>query len=131
VWDSRAIEKGASKLDAPLERKEADMDEGEDTNTDEGLPGLDVVAQAEVPFLDELLLAVQGVDGDIYVPVTPFAQRLGLAQPHRQVARIRRDETMEEALRMMPIKTAGGTQDMHVCGSICSHSGWQRSALQW
>jgi len=44
----------------------------ESTAADDNLPILNTAAQVEVPFLDELLLAVQGVDGDIYVPVTPF-----------------------------------------------------------
>lgn len=85
-----------------------DDEEGQDTP--ETAPDLDAVEQVEVPFLDELLLALQGIDGDIYVPVVPFAERLGLTSPRSQLLRIRRDDTMAEALRRMPIDTPGGTQ---------------------
>ena len=86
--------------------------ENEREPIEQDAPLLDTVEQVEVPFLDELLLATMGADGEIYVPVTPFAQHIGMAQPHRQVARIRRDDTMEEALRTMPIMTSGGVQQM-------------------
>jgi DNA mismatch repair ATPase MutL len=88
------------------------QDEDDIEATEQQAPALDTLEQVEVPFLDELLLAARGVDGDIYVPVTPFAERLGMAQPRHQITRIRRDETMAEALRTMPIETAGGVQDM-------------------
>jgi hypothetical protein len=71
---------------------------------------LDATEQVEVPFLSDLLLALQGIDGEIYVPVVPVAERLGIASPYSQIARIRRDETMAEALRRMPIETEGGIQ---------------------
>lgn len=73
---------------------------------------LDTVEQVEVPFLNDLLLALQGIDGEVYVPVVPVAERLGMASPYSQIARIRRDETMTEALRRMPIETSGGMQKM-------------------
>lgn len=86
----------------------------QDDEEDQGVPAteldLDAVEQVEVPFLDELLLALQGIDGDIYVPIVLFAQHLGMISPRNQVARIRRDETMSEALRRMPIETPGGLQ---------------------
>ncbi len=88
------------------------QDEDDIEATEKLAPALDTLEQVEIPFLDELLLAALGVDGDIYVPVTLFAQHLGMAQPRQQIARIRRDETMEEALRTIAIKTAGGPQDM-------------------
>lgn len=80
--------------------------------TEQQAPALDTIEQVEIPFLDDLLLAALGADGDIYVPVTLFAQHRGMAQPRHQITRIHRDETMEEALRTMPIETAGGMQDM-------------------
>ncbi len=83
-----------------------DFDAGQDTPD----PELGVIEQTEVPFLDELLLALLGADGDVYVPVVPFAERLGLSSPRSQIYRIKRDDTMAEALRSMPIQTAGGEQ---------------------
>jgi len=73
---------------------------------------LEVIQQVEVPFLDELLLAALGADGEAYIPVTPFAERLGLERARRQLDRIRRDDTMRPCLRQMAIQTAGGKQQM-------------------
>lgn len=86
-------------------------DELESESIDD-LPEIGVIQQAEIPFFHDMLLAALGADGEAYIPITPFAQKLGLAGPRRQVARIKRDDTMQECLCKMQIDTAGGKQSM-------------------
>ena len=83
-----------------------DQNDFEESDT----PTIEVVEQAEIPFLDELLLAVMGTDGEVYCPVVPFCRHLGIVDTKAQTRRIREDETMAEALRLMPIDTPGGKQ---------------------
>jgi hypothetical protein len=64
----------------------------------------------EVPFLNEMILALLGGDSEIYVPVIPFAQRLGIGNPYNQIARVKRDEALLTGLRDMVINTPGGPQ---------------------
>jgi hypothetical protein len=85
-----------------------DQEELEDNTA----PQVDVIEQAEIPFLNELLLAVMGNDGEVYCPVVPFCRHLGIADTKAQTRRIREDETMVEALRLMPIETTGGVQQL-------------------
>jgi len=66
--------------------------------------------QVEVPFLDEMIMALLGNDGEIYVPVTSFAQNLGMSNPYSQIQRIKRDDALFTGLRMMTIASAGGPQ---------------------
>lgn len=73
-------------------------------------PELESIQQVEVPFLDAFIMALLGSDGDIYVPIVPFATHLGIGKPSNQVARIKRDDTMSEGLRMMIVDGKGGHQ---------------------
>jgi hypothetical protein len=88
------------------------MDDNQEAKTNDDLPELAVIQQVEIPFLDEILLAALGADGEAYVPVTPFATRLGLGRPASQLDRIKRDDTMSECLCKMQISTPGGKQLM-------------------
>lgn len=82
--------------------------QGQDTFTDD--QELDTIEQVEVPFLNEMILALLGSDNEIYVPVIPFSQRLGIGNPYNQIARVKRDEALLSGLRDMVIGTAGGPQ---------------------
>lgn len=78
------------------------------------IPELEVMEQVEVSFLDVMILATLGADGDAYIPVRPFCIDLGLAKPDRQLDRIRADDTLHAGSRKMRIKTPGGPQTL-VC----------------
>jgi hypothetical protein len=75
-------------------------------------PTIDVIEQAEIRFLNDLLLAVMGNDGEVYCPIVPFCRHLGIGDTKTQIRRIREDDTMAEALRLMRIETAGGKQQV-------------------
>jgi P22_AR N-terminal domain len=88
-----------------------DMEENEEIPIGDE-PELEAIQQVEVPFLDAFIMALLGNDGDIYVPVAPFAGQLGIVNSRNQVARIKKDDTMSEGLRRMPVESAGGIQRM-------------------
>lgn len=105
--------KGGCAKDTPLSKggnilANNDQEESEDFTT----LLINVIEQAEIPFLNELLLAVMGNDGEVYCPIVPFCRHLGIVDTKAQTRRIKEDETMKEALRLMPIETSGGAQQM-------------------
>jgi len=88
------------------------MDEPDDQELGLSEPELDAMDQVEIPFLNDILLAVMANDGEVYVPVVPFCEHLGLGSPKHQVRYIRADEDLNEALRLIPIETQGGMQKL-------------------
>jgi len=73
------------------------MDDDNDQELINGEPELDALDQAEIPFLNDILLAVMANDGEVYVPVVPFCEHLGLGSPKHQIRNIRADEDRREA----------------------------------
>lgn len=83
----------------------------------DGLLG-DEAATALVPVEQRQILVIEGeevlaarVDTDVYVPLRPLCDALGI-KSYGQVARIKRDDVMAEGLRALRITTLGGTQVM-------------------
>jgi len=83
----------------------------------DGLLG-DEAATALVPVEQRQILVIEGeevlaarVDRDVYVPLRPLCDALGI-KSYGQVARIKRDDVMAEGLRALRITTVGGTQVM-------------------
>lgn len=109
--------KGYSKMEYPYTTiKEISMDSEDELNEapesyDEPTE-LDVIEQVEVPVLEEIILAALGADGEAYIPIRPFAMKLGIAKPERQLDRIRRDDTLRACMRKMTLDTAGGRQTL-------------------
>ena len=77
---------------------------------EEESPVVETIEQVAIPFLDDMLLAALGNDGDVYCPIAPFCRHLGISDTRAQIRRIRDDETMSEGLRRMAIQTEGGQQ---------------------
>jgi len=71
------------------------------------------VDQREVALAgeDDAIVAVRVQSGDIYVPLRPVCERLGI-DVQAQTRRIRRDEVLAEGLRMVQLETKGGTQTL-------------------
>jgi P22_AR N-terminal domain/ORF6C domain len=65
--------------------------------------------QRHVEIEGEDVLAAWTGQRDVYVPLTPICEALGVA-PGAQVRRIRRDDVLAEQLRLLRIDTPGGPQ---------------------
>jgi hypothetical protein len=65
--------------------------------------------QRHIEVEGEDVLAAWTGQRDVYVPLTPICQALGVA-PAAQVRRIRRDDVLAEQLRLLRIDTPGGPQ---------------------
>src|SRR2546422_1431077 len=62
-------------------------------------------------FEGDDVLAARGDTGDIYLPLRPICDSLGISYP-TQITRIKKDEVLAEGLRQLRIMTAGGPQTM-------------------
>jgi hypothetical protein len=65
--------------------------------------------QRHIEIEGEDVLAVWTGQRDVYIPLTPICEALGVA-PAAQVRRIRRDDVLAEQLRPLRIDTPGGPQ---------------------
>ncbi len=65
--------------------------------------------QRHIEIEGEDVLAAWTGQRDVYVPLTPICEALGVA-PGAQVRRIRRDDVLAEQLRLLRIDTPGGPQ---------------------
>jgi len=72
-----------------------------------------VAADRREVTIDEggTIVAVRVPSGDIYVPIRPVCDRLGV-DPQAQTRRIRRDEVLAEGLRSVQVETEGGAQTL-------------------
>ncbi len=90
----------ARKTDAP-----------DQSTAEGGAAALVPLAQRQVQIEGEQVLAVWTGQQDIYVPLRPLCEALGV-QLNGQLARIRRDEVLAEGLRRIRVETDGGPQLM-------------------
>jgi len=96
-----------------------------DETTQPSVGALVPVREAQVDFYGDTLLAAQTADEEIYVPVRPLCEYLGLAWSG-QFERIRRDPVLNEALAVVRVTrttATGGVPDM-VCLPLKFIPGW-------
>lgn len=79
--------------------------------TESAAPALEPIEQRQVLFEGEEVVAVWAGQQDIYLPLRPLCEALGV-QLNGQIARIKRDEVIAEGLRPIRVATEGGPQTM-------------------
>lgn len=80
------------------------------TENSAGMPGLLIpIEQRQVMIIEGEEVVAARVGRDVYVPIRPLCEALGVA-PQSQVARIRRDDVLAEDLHSLRISTPGGPQ---------------------
>jgi P22_AR N-terminal domain/ORF6C domain len=91
-----------------------------DETTDE--PMVEVRETKVVNFYGDQIPAAQGADDEIYVPIRPLTDFLGLER-RGQMQRINRDPVLSKRLRTLRIDTGGGPQKQ-VCLPLDLLPGW-------
>src|SRR5690242_10786683 len=89
----------------------SDEDDQEDQLESENVPVLEeqAVEQQVVPFMGDELAAAMTVGGNIYITLPGMCIALGL-NTKGQMQRIKRTRALTAGLRLIPLKTSGGTQ---------------------
>ena len=96
-----------------------------DETTPANAAALVPVREAQVDFYGDTLVAVQTADEEIYVPVRPVCEYLGLSWPG-QFERMRRDPVLGDALALIRVTrttATGGVPDM-LCLPLKFIPGW-------
>lgn len=73
------------------------------------IPEERALEQQSIPFLDDELAAAMAAGGSIYISLAGMCGALGL-NTQAQMRRIQRTRTLSKGLRLIPLKTKGGSQ---------------------
>src|SRR5262249_33201011 len=94
---------------------EEDVDQRDAETMDdagETVPEEQAVGQQVVPFMGDELAAAMTAGGSIYITLPGMCAALGL-NVKGQMQRIKRTRALAAGLRLIPLKTSGGTQRMN------------------